>query len=168
MLKSEIAIIGGADGPTSVFLAGKIGDSWLNVFGLIIIALIMIPNIIYAFKVKDKQNRCRNAFMNTLEQAGRYGCMFLMVFNIGIADLGFNSGGMFLAYLIVNAVLIVSYWIVWVLYLKKPAYWKQLALAAIPTAVFLLSGITMMHWLLIIFGIIFGVGHIYVTCKNRV
>ena len=165
---NDVTMIGGADGPTSVFLAGKTGISWLNIFGLMIIVLIMIPNIIYALKVKDQQNRCRNKFMNVLEQIGRYGCMFLMVFNIGIAELGFRSVGLFLTYLFGNSILIISYWIIWALYFKKPAYWKQLALAVIPTAVFLLSGITMMHWLLIIFGIIFGVGHIYVTYKNRV
>ena len=32
---------------------------------------------------------------------------------------------------------------------------------------FLLSGITMMYTLLIIFGIIFGIGHIYIVSKNK-
>ena len=27
--------------------------------------------------------------MNILEQIGRYGCMFLMIFNIGIVESGF-------------------------------------------------------------------------------
>ncbi len=166
-MNNDVTIIGGADGPTSIFLADQVGDSWLNVFGLIIVILILIPNIIYAFKVKGQQNRCQNKLMNLLEQVGRYGCMFLMIFNIGIAEFGFRSIGMFLLYLLGNPVLIVSYWIIWALYFKKAVYWKQIALAVIPTMIFLLNGVTMMHFLLIIFGIIFGVGHIYVTHENR-
>lgn len=167
-MMNDIAVIGGADGPSSVFLAGKVGGGWLNVFGLIIIVLIMIPNIIYALKVKDRQNKCRNKLMNILEQAGRYGCMILMVFNIGIAEFGFKSAGLFLIYLFGNLILIISYWIVWALYFKKPSYRKQIALAVIPAVIFLLSGITMLHWLLILFGIIFAAAHIYVTYENRV
>ena len=161
-------LIIGANGPTSFFLAGQLGIVWLNIFGLIIIVLIMIPNIIYAIKVKNQQNKCNNKFMNILEQIGRYACMFLMVFNIGIAELGFRSVEMFITYLFGNAILIVAYWIIWMLYFGTPSFLKQIALAAIPTAIFLLCGVTMGHWLLIVFAVIFGVGHIYVTCKNRV
>ena len=88
-----------------------------------------------------------------------------MVFNIGIAEFGFGSVGAFLIYLFGNAILVISYWITWVLYFKKHTY--SIALALIPACLFLLSGITMRHYLLIIFGIIFGIGHIYVTNKNK-
>ena len=50
----SMSYIGGADGPTSIFLAGKVGVSWINLFGLIIFLLIMIPNIIYFIKFKRK------------------------------------------------------------------------------------------------------------------
>ena len=32
-MNSSISVIGGSDGPTSIFLAGKIGINWLNIFG---------------------------------------------------------------------------------------------------------------------------------------
>ena len=166
---NDVSIIGGADGPTSVFLAGELGTkSIINIFGLIIVILILVPNIIYAIKVKDHENNCQNKLMNILEQIGRYGCMFLMVFNIGIFELGFISVATVLAYLFGNLILLVSYLVIWVLYFKKPEYPKQIALAVIPTIIFILSGITSLHILLIIFGIIFGVGHIYVTKQNRI
>ena len=41
------SIIGGADGPTSVFIAGQIGCGWFNTYGLIFLILLLIPNIIY-------------------------------------------------------------------------------------------------------------------------
>lgn len=160
--------IGGVDGPTAVFIAGKLGVNWLNVFGLIFVVLLLIPNIIYAIKMGNQQNKCTNKIMNVLEQVGRYGCMFLMVFHIGIVEFGFNSVGAFLIYIFGNALLMITYWIIWMLYFHKQTYWKQISLAVIPTSIFLLSGITMRHYLLIIFGVVFGIGHIYVTNRNRV
>lgn len=166
-MSDSISIIGGADGPTSLFLAGKLGMNWLNISGLIFVVLLLIPNIIHAIKVKNQKNKCSNKFLNVMEQIGRYGCMFLMVFNIGIAEFGFRSVGIFLVYIFGNILFIIFYWIIWMLYFHKRTYWKQILLAVIPACLFLLSGITMLHYLLIVFGIIFGIGHIYVTVKNR-
>ena len=142
--------------------------NWLNIFGLIFVVLLLVPNIIYAVKCRDQQNKCTNKFMNILEQIGRYGCMFLMVFNIGLLEFGFASKEAFLIYLVGNAVLMASYWIIWIFYFKGPRYWMQLTLAIIPTCLFFLCGITMQHYLLVVWSVIFGAGHIYVTNKNRV
>lgn len=164
---SSVSVIGGADGPTSIFIAGKTDIGWLNVFGLILVVLLLIPNIIYAVKYKGQKNQCTNRIMNLLEQVGRYGCMFLMVFNIGIAEFGFPSIESLLLYGFGNGILMLAYWITWMLYFHKASYGKQLVLAILPTAIFLLCGITMQYYMLILFGILFGVGHIYVTWENR-
>lgn len=162
---NSISIIGGADGPTSIFILDQ--PSWLNIFGLIIVVLLLVPNIIYALIEKNQENKCTNKFMNVLEQIGRYGCMFLMIFNIGILEFGFSSIVAFLVYQLGSILLMIAYWLIWLLYFKKKSYWKQIALALIPTGIFLLSGIAMLHCLLIIFAVAFGIGHIYVTNKNR-
>lgn len=158
--------IGSADGPTSIFLAEELGASWLNLFGLIIVVLIMIPNIIYAIKFRDTKNLCENKIMNILEQIGRYASMFLMIFNIGITEFGFTSIEVFLVYMFGNVILLLLYWIIWILYFIKQNSWKSMALALIPTLIFLLCGITLGHILLIISAVIFGIGHIYVTYQN--
>lgn len=162
-----MTVISGADGPASIFLAGKLGMGWLNVFGLIIVILLLIPNIIYAVKYPNQRNKCTSKIMNILEQIGRYGCMFLMIFNIGIAEFGFSSIGMFLVYSIGSIVLMIAYWIIWILFFINPSSKRQMALAAIPTILFLLTGITMKHYLLILTGLFFGIGHFYVTYQNR-
>ncbi|MCR5792494.1 MAG: hypothetical protein K6G65_04945 [Lachnospiraceae bacterium] len=167
-MMDSISVVGGADGPTSIFFIGQLGVSWFNVFGLIFIVLLLIPNIIYAIKNRNEHNRCTNKFMNAMEQVGRYGCMFLMIFSIGLPEFGFRSVEAFLVYLFGNTVLMVAYWIVWILYFVKQTYWKQMTLAVIPLCLFLLSGITLLQWPLILFAVIFGIGHIYVTNKNRV
>ena len=161
-------MIGGSDGPTSIFLAEKLEMNWLNVFGLILVILLLIPNIIYAIKVKDQKNLRTSKLMNILEQSGRYACMFLMVFNIGIAEFGFASIAAFLVYGIGNMLLMIAYWITWTLYYHKRTFGKRITLAVLPTCLFMLSGITMQHYLLILFGTIFGMGHIYVTIKEHV
>jgi hypothetical protein len=89
-----------------------------------------------------------------------------MVFNIGIAEPGFYSLEAFVVYVIGNVFLMIAYWSIWVLYFQKRSRCKQMLLAIIPTILFLLNGIAMRHYLLILSAIIFGTGHIYVTLRN--
>lgn len=160
-------IIGGDDGPTAIFLAGNLNVGWLNGFGLLIVILLLIPNVIYAFKHRNQRNKCTSRGMNVLEQIGRYGCMFLMIFHIGIAEFGFSSIGMFVTYLAGNIILMIVYWVSWMLFFRKASGKIQMTLAIVPVILFLLNGITMRHYLLIIAGTMFGIGHLYVTYQNR-
>ena len=41
-MNNNISVIGGADGPTSLFLAGRIGINWIKIFGLIIAVLLLV------------------------------------------------------------------------------------------------------------------------------
>lgn len=162
----NLTIIGGTDGPISIFVERDISLGWLNIFGLIIVILMMVPNIIYAKKFKNQENKCKNKFMNLMEQIGRYASIFLMVFNIGIAEFGFYSLNVFVVYVIGNFLLLLIYWAVWFSYFREQKLWNSLLLAILPTIIFLLNGITLMHILLIISAVIFGLGHIYITYKN--
>lgn len=141
--------------------------NWINLFGLISIVLILVPNIIYAIKLRSKEmkcNCCRSMYI--LEQIGRYGSMFLMVFNIGIAEFGFASAQHFVAYLVANATLLLAYFIVYALYFKQQTNWKSMALAIIPSCLFLIDGILLRHFLLVSFAIIFALAHICITRKD--
>ncbi|HOM03754.1 MAG TPA: hypothetical protein PLH43_13190 [Acetivibrio sp.] len=44
---------------------------------------------------------------------------------------------------------------------------KAIALAVIPTCIFLLSGFLLKHWLPVSASVLFGVGHVYVTYQNH-
>ncbi|MCM1216269.1 MAG: hypothetical protein NC331_05830 [Lachnospiraceae bacterium] len=197
------SIIDHADGPTAYFYAGKVGTTgnlggggfvfvwnWINIFGLLIVALLLIPNIIYAIKHKGERNLCENRFMNILEQIGRYGSMLFMAVCLKSGGYGFSSVALFLVYLVGNTLLLTAYWVVWGIYFYvartevigwadgptsvfmagrrrgKGAGALQMSLAALPSCLFLLSGITLEYVPLIIFAIIFAVGHIYVTYAN--
>ena len=40
---------------------------WINVFGAVIVVLMLIPNIVYAIKNKGEKNLCANRCMNIVE-----------------------------------------------------------------------------------------------------
>lgn len=161
------SIIGGADGPTSVFVAGQIGSGWFNGYGLIFLILLLIPNIVYAVKYKDATNKCTDKWALVLEQIGRYGSMFFMVFSFGSLTQGWASVTDFVVYLLGSAVLLLAYWIMWMLYFAGQKIWKSMALAIIPVLLFLVGGLTMRNAVAMALAVMFGIGHIYVTYKNQ-
>ena len=62
---------------------------WINVFGVISVILMLIPNIFYAIKNKNEKNLCTNRFMNAIEQIGRYACIVLMWLPLIVWKFGF-------------------------------------------------------------------------------
>lgn len=141
---------------------------WINAAGGVIVCLLLAPNILYALKTPGGENRCENRLMNLLEQIGRYASMALMVFPIGVREFGFPGVAAMLVYLIGNGALLVCYWAIWALYFRKVSRNRALTLAVVPACIFLLSGLTLGHWPLVLSGAVFAVGHVYVTHKNHI
>ena len=107
---------------------------WINLFGAVIVVLILIPNIIYAVRYKQDETRTEiPTYLTVCEQMGRYACIVLMWLP-----------------------LLVLYW-------RKKTLSKAMALAVIPTAIFLLSGILLRHPLLAAAAILFGASHCMIT-----
>ena len=137
---------------------------WINLFGAGIIVLIMIPNIIYAAGQKQDETQIEvPRGLSACEQVGRYGCIILMWLPLLVWKFGFGSVEEFLIYLIGNGALLLCYYLSWMLYSRKKTISVAMALAIIPTAVFLLSGILLHHWLLVAFAILFGACHCTIT-----
>ena len=189
----RLDILGGADGQTVIFLVGKTEPGWINGFGLLLILLLLFPNIIYAVKFHSGKHRNTGVdkkeellerkgehggraskgidrkieLVEWMEQLGRYSCMFLMIFDVGVGKLGFPSVLGFLIYAIGNMLLLVAYWLVWMFYIRRQDFGKKVALAVIPTMMFLISGVTLRYLLLIFSSLIFGASHIYITCHGE-
>ena len=140
----------------------------INVFGIIIVIIMMIPNIIFARRFDKDKNKCGNIAMLAAEQIGRYASITLMFIPL-VAGLkfGFRNEAMFLVYAFGNTGLLLAYILNWWSYFRKQSPKKTIILAVIPTCIFLLSGITLMHWLLVLAAVLFGIGHIYVTKQNN-
>ena len=139
----------------------------MNIYGLIIMAIVMIPNVIFAIKEKNFESKYYNKVVEIIEQIGRFGSMGLMIFNIPLLefDYWFNNGK--IVYMTLTGVLAVMYCFVWFLYFRKSTMEKAMSLAIIPTIIFLSSGIIQGKVLLIITAILFGIGHIIITYNNN-
>lgn len=185
-------IVHGSSRSILAFMAGAIGIrwNWINIFNLIFVILLLVPNIIYALKCRGEENLCENRFMNALEQAGRYGSMLFMIIYLGKADgFGFHSVFSFLCYGLGSLILLLTYWVVWVLYFGRmgiPLFAKRepvavfmagrenvkrvimhkWALVVLPSCLFLLCGITLGYAPLFLAAVCFAIGHGYVTRAN--
>ena len=141
---------------------------WINVFGAVIVVLMLIPNIVYALKNKGEKNLCTNRFMNVVEQIGRYACIVLMWLPLLVWKFGFASVLEMILYMSCNVLLLAAYLIAFAVYMKRKTVRLALVLAVLPSCIFLLSGILLKHWLLAGFAVVFAIGHIYVTYKNAI
>ena len=142
---------------------------WFNYYGLIFIAIIMIPNIIFAICNKEGfTNKYNNKAVEILEQIGRYACLFLMIFNIPYTYFNFWFKYALTVYLTVNGALCLLYLIFWIVCLYRSGKLKALSLSIIPSVIFLFSGIVVLNIPLIVFGVLFGINHILLSYKNEV
>lgn len=140
---------------------------WINIFGLVFMVIIMIPNVIFALKCKDGfGNRWENKAVEVLEQIGRYGCFAFMVINIPKTWFGWTSDEAFALYLIVDAVLVIAYCVIWAVCFKKNSVFRALSLSIIPSVIFLFSGIMSRSVFLMISALIFAPCHILISYKN--
>ena len=140
---------------------------WLNVFGLVMAAVIMIPNILFAMKCKDGfVNKWNNKFVETVEQIGRFGCFGFMIINIPGTWFGWWSDEAFAVYLVVDAVLVTLYCVIWAVCFRKSSVFRALALSIIPSVLFLFSGIMSRSILLTIAAVLFAPSHILISYQN--
>lgn len=139
---------------------------WFNYYGLAIMAIIMIPNIVYAVKNKTAAAAYHNKIAEIFEQIGRYGCFVLMIFNIPYAYFDFWFDRALSLYLCVNGGLCLAYLVFWAVCGKSRGMLKALSLSIIPAAVFLFSGVMLAYIPLIVFAAIFGAAHITISYKS--
>ena len=142
--------------------------AWFNPIGLAFVAVLMIPNLVYAAK-------CRDGFVNApslpkwllvLEQIGRFGCLAAMIFSPPGTAIGFPSKAAFVVYLVGSSALLLAYCAIWIFCFHINSLARAIALSLLPSLLFLLDGIAMRSWLLTIFALIFAPCHIIISCVN--
>lgn len=135
------------------------------VFGLIIVLIMLVPNVIFALTNKDGfENNWNNKIVEVLEQVGRFGSMFFMF--IVIPEVSFSSGDAFALYIIVDIALLLLYCLFWFIFFKKNNLAKAVLLSVIPAVLFLFSGIISNNIPLVISAVIFAPCHILISVKN--
>ena len=139
----------------------------VNIYGLIIMIVMMIPNAVYAMKCKDEfKNLWENKVVYLLEQIGRFGCFGLMVFNIPFTWFGFWFETALYVYIGVNTLLLLFYCLIWIICFRKSTVFRALTLSIIPSIIFLFSGIMLLNIPLIIMAVAFAPCHITISYKN--
>lgn len=151
-------------------VTGEISEEmrgFFNIYGFIIIAVIMILNIVFAIKNKNGfENLQNNKITETLEQIGRFGCFVLMIFNIPYTYIGFWFDNALAVYIIVCTVLVTAYCLVWVIFFRKNCLFRAVALSVIPSVLFLFCAVMLLNVPLIIMSLIFAPCHILISVKN--
>lgn len=166
---ASIGIIGGADGPTVVFVADGFG--WINAFGLLLVMLLLVPNIVYALRCCKRESPLPHAgkisrALTVSEQIGRFGSMFCTVFDFGLFPYGYPSVTAFLAAVIGCPLLLLLYWIFWALFFRRETRFRARMLAILPSLLFFLFGLSLLHPLILVFSLLFAVCHIRITWLN--
>jgi len=140
---------------------------WFNLFGLLILAVMMIPNIIEA-KIHPEhfRNRFTDRTLEIFEQTGRIGSFALMVFNIPGLFRGFWFEGARTVYLSVNGFLLVVYLLGWAVMKKRDPVARACLLSVTPSLIFVFSGVMLLSYPLIVFSMVFAVCHILISVKN--
>ncbi|MDD6200848.1 MAG: hypothetical protein PUB93_06230 [Firmicutes bacterium] len=140
---------------------------WLNVFGLAFMAVIMIPNVIFAIRHKEGfENKWHHPFAAFAEQIGRFGCFCFMILRIPGTCLGWWSDDAFAVYLVADTLLVALYCAIWCVCWKKNSMFRALALSIIPSVLFLFSGIMSRSLLLTAASVLFAPSHILISCRN--
>jgi len=141
---------------------------WFNYYGLIIMVIIMIPNIIYAIKNRTNSTVYQNKAIEISEQIGRYGCFVFMIFNIPYTYYNFWFENALFVYLSVNGGLCFLYLLFWAICWKRNDKLKALVLSIIPSCIFLFSSIVLVIIPLAVLSILFAACHIYISYKNSI
>lgn len=140
---------------------------YFNVFGLGFLAVIMIPNIIFAIRCKYRlKNKYSNKIIEIIEEIGRLGCFGFMIFNIPGTWFGWWSDEAFAIYLIIDTLLIILYCAIWFVCWNKNNIFKALTLSIVPSVLFLFSGVMSRSILLIFSAVLFAPTHILISYKN--
>lgn len=140
---------------------------YVNIFGIAFVAIIMIPNIIFAVKNKEEfNNKWKSRFAEITEQIGRLGCFAFMIINIPRTWFGWWSEEGFVLYLIGDSLLVIIYCVIWCICFNKNSLFRALSLSIIPSVLFMFNGIMSRSVLLVISSLLFAPSHIMISYKN--
>ena len=135
----------------------------VNIYGLMIAAVLAAPHIIYVKTHTYDKNKFSNRAMVYIDRTGRFFSVFLMAINIGVLEKGFPEPKALMErfWLITTAVLIAAYLLCWLLLFKTEKKGAALAVALIAAAIVIFSGILQVKILLVTAGVVYLIGELY-------
>lgn len=138
---------------------------WFNWWNAAAIALLLIPNILYACRHQDFGYQSASRAVNAAEQAGRMGCMVFMVVPLGVrgGEFGFYSWEGLILWFGGTVLLLLAYYGCWICFARRNTRPLALALAILPSALFLLNALLLRHWALGVCAALFAWAHLTTT-----
>ncbi len=136
----------------------------INFIEAIIVWILIIPELIYSVKYDTKNAKV--SAVSITESLGRYSSMLLMILPLGIVKFAFSSSEELIIYFLGNAVFLTLYIVFWIMMFKKVSLAKAMVVAILNVTVFIFCGVLLRHWYLVIFAVIFAIGHIPMTIKK--
>lgn len=153
--------------PLSAYAGLFKGFGWINIFGIVIDVLLLIPLIIFAVKFKNRKHGPVPKCFSIGEKIFIFICLVLMVWNLGLEEYAFKFNIYFELYLLSNIVLLVAYYAIWVSFFFKQRTWKRVATACIMLSVFIFSAMWLDHRALGSFVAWMGVTHVFVAAQDK-
>lgn len=138
----------------------------ITVLNIIIVAVLLLPVIVFMIKTKHFRKRCDNKTMMIIEHIGGIACILLMIFPFTKQEFGFPSVANLLAYIFINGFGLVLYVVLYAVHVKRPKAILNMVLAVIPVALFTVCGITLNHYMLVFAAVLYGIGHIYTSAAD--
>lgn len=141
--------------------------NFFNFYGMIFVVLILIPNVIFAYRHADGfENLYKNRSVEIFEQIGRFGSFILMIFSLPRVCIGFSTETVRKVYIIVGFLLVFLYILGWIVFRKEDSVRKSLVLSVLPSVLFFESGILSLNIPLIVTAAIFAPSHITISYMN--
>lgn len=136
----------------------------LSRLGLLAVALLMLPNLIFLFATPPDNvlatNSAASPLLDILENIGRFGVMASLI--ILRTEAPPRRG-----LLIPAGICLVGYYALWALYFTGHTDGLiLLGLAVLPSACFLLVALSLRNWVALAFGALFAVTHTAITWTN--
>ncbi len=141
--------------------------NWINWGNMVSVACLIAINMIAVRKGVSENFCSKYTAINIFEQIGRYGSMALMIFPFITRGwkFGFMSVIEMLIWVCTTVLLLAIYGLLWI---KKSAGGVGIlyGLAIVPVILFLLNGILLRHFTLVIASLVFGVFHFAIVKEN--
>ncbi len=136
----------------------------LSFYGLIVMILMLIPNIIYALLTRGQAKKAVSV-PAIIENIGKFGSIVTMAYTFGFTTVENLPRNKLAVWILCITVLLEVYFVFWLIYYLKGKLFS-IPLSTIPCAVFILTGIITVNIPLICFAAVFAVFHICDNIKN--
>lgn len=134
--------------------------SFISIFAIMLDTLIIIPEMVHTIKGVRKIYR-GSAVVTVLDYLLKYFCIVLMFLPLGINKFGFLSIFGMLVYVIGNSILTIAYDILFIINVKKDSYKADIRLSIVMIAIFIISGLVLRHYILLISTVVYSIVHYY-------